>query len=328
MKCSSNKIKQLFVLFAIFIFSTTSLTGCGKKYDMNKPLSISSTVNLPIVRPSGLADENVVIPYDAYVYDDSEFDYETGLLINETKNTLVTAVNPHKRFYPASMTKTMTAIIVMEAIERGDISLTDTVLVKSPIEFDEDNVVKLGLEPGDYITVDELLHGLLIASFNDCAIVLARYVADTVGNFVSLMNEKAAELGATNTHFMNPHGLHNSKHYTTPYDLYLIFKEFSTKDYLVEIESAPTYVMTLYRNDEKKEFEISSTNSFLSNAFDIPTGYSIKGWKTGTTEKAGKCIILQFVKDETGEEYICLVSKASDYDTLYKSVEEMLREIY
>lgn len=328
MKCSSNKLKRLIVLCFVFLFTATLLTGCGKKYDMDKPLSISSTVNLPIVRPSGMANENVVIPYDSYVYDDAEFDYETGLLINETSNTLVTAVNPHKRFYPASMTKTMTALIVMEAVERGEISLNDTVVVKSPIEFDEDNVVKLGLEPGDYITVNELLHGLLIASFNDCAVVLARYVGNTEGNFVSLMNEKAAELGATNTHFMNPHGLHNSNHYTTPYDLYLIFKEFSKKDFLVEIEANPTYVMTLYRNNEKKELEIASTNSFLSNAFDMPSGYTIKGWKTGTTEKAGKCIIIQFVKDETGEEFICLVSKASDYDALYNSVLNMIREIY
>lgn len=328
MKCSNSKFKQFFVLIALSVFIVTLLTGCGNSYDTEKPLSISSTVNLPIVRPAGLADENVVIPYDAYVYDDSKFDYETGLLINETSNTVVHAVNPHKKIYPASMTKIMTGIIVMEAIESGQISLTDTVLVKSPIEFDEDNVIKLGLEPGDYITVDELLHGLLIASFNDCAVVLARYVGDTVGNFVDLMNKKAAELGATNTHFKNPHGLHSSNHYTTPYDLYLIFKEFLTKDLLVKIESNATYVITLHRNDEKMQIEITSTNAFLANSFEMPTGYSITGWKTGTTEKAGKCIILEFVKDETGEEYICLVSKANDHDTLYKNVEDMLREIY
>lgn len=328
MKCLNNKTKQIFVLFVVFVFTATLLSGCGKKYDINKPLSISSTVNLPIVRPSGLANENVVIPYDAYVYDGSEFEYEAGLLINQTTNSVVCAVNPHKRIYPASMTKTLTAIIVMEAIESGEIALNDTVLVKSPIEFDEDDVLKLGLQPGDYITVNELLHGLLIASFNDCAVVLARYVANTVGNFVDLMNKKAVELGATNSHFMNPHGLHSSKHYTTPYDLYLIFKEFLSKETLVEIDSNSSYILTLYRNDKKIEMEISATNAFLSNSFDLPSNYHITGWKTGTTEKAGNCIILEFVNDETEEKYICLVSNATNHETLYQNVQDMLREIY
>lgn len=307
---------------------STLLSGCGNRYDVDKPLSISSTVNLPIVRPSGLTKENAVIPYDAYVYDGADFEYETGFLINQTTNSVVYAVNPHKRIYPASMTKMMTALIVMEAIENGEISLTDTVLVKNVIEFDEDDVIILGLQPGDYITINELLHGLLIGSNNDCAIVLARYVADNVGNFVDLMNKKAAELGATNTHYANPHGLHSNNHYTTPYDLYLIFKEFNSKETLVKIGSNPTYILTLYRNDEKIECEMTSTNGFISNAFDMPTGYSITGWKTGTTEKAGKCIILEFVKEDTNEEFICLVSNAPDYDTLYQSVQDMLKEVY
>lgn len=305
------------------------LTGCSSNaYNMDEPLHISSTVNLPIVRPAGLATENVVIPYDAYVYDDSEMEYEAGLLINQTKNTVVSAVNPHKRIYPASMTKILTAVIVMEAIENGQISLSDTVVVRKKIEFNEDNVTILGLEPGDYITVDELLHGLLISSYNDCAVVLARYVAGSVTKFVDLMNQKAAELGATNSHFVNPHGLHDNKHYTTPYDLYLIFKEFLSKDTLVQIDSNSTYTLTMYREDEKIQTELTATNGFLSNSFDMPTGYHITGWKTGTTEKAGSCIILEFVNDETNEEYICLVSNATDHETLYQNVEDMLKQIY
>lgn len=314
----------------IILLCLSALTGCNSSsaYNMENPLHISSTVNLPIVRPAGLATENVVIPYDAYVYDDTEMEYEAGLLINQTKNTVVSAVNPHKRIYPASMTKILTAIVVMEAIENGQISLSDTVVVRKEIVFNEDNVTILGLEPGDYITVDELLHGLLISSYNDCAIVLARYVSGSVTKFVDMMNQKAAELGATNSHFVNPHGLHDNKHYTTPYDLYLIFKEFLSKDTLVQIDSNSTYTLTMYREDEKVQIELTATNGFLSNSFDMPTGYHITGWKTGTTEKAGSCIILEFVNDETNEEYICLVSNATDHETLYQNVEDMLKEIY
>lgn len=330
MKCSNKKIRKKSIFMITLLLCVLPLTGCGNNrgYNVEEPLHISSGVNLPIVRPAGLAAENVVIPYDAYVYDDSKMEYEAGLLINQTKNTVVCAVNPHKRIYPASMTKILTALVVMEAVEKGQISLTDMVVIQKKIEFNEDNVTVLGLEPGDYITVDELLHGLLISSYNDCAVALARYVSGSVSAFVELMNQKAAELGATNSHFVNPHGLHDNNHYTTPYDLYLIFKEFLSKDTLIQIDSKTNYTLTMYRDDEKIQMELTPTNGFLSNSFDMPTGYHITGWKTGTTEKAGSCIILEFVNDETSEEYICLVSNAADHESLYQNVEDMLKEIY
>lgn len=330
MKCLNNNRIRKFCMVMIIGLLVSVLSGCSNSttYDVNEPLHIRSTVNLPIVRPVGLAKENVVIPYDAYVYDDSAFEYEAGLLINETKNSVVYAVNPHKKIYPASMTKVLTAIIVMETIEKGQIGRNDTVVIQKKIEFNEDNVISLGLEPGDYITVDELLHGLLISSYNDCAVALARYVAGSVSGFVDLMNAKAAELGATNSHFVNPHGLHDNNHYTTPYDLYLIFKEFLSKDELVKIDSEQSYVLTMYREDEKMQTELTPTNGFLSNSFEMPSGYHITGWKTGTTDKAGCCIILEFVNDDTNEEYICLVSNAKDHESLYINVEDMLKEIY
>ena len=280
------------------------LAGCGKGYDTSAPLHIPTDSSIPIVRPSGLTKENVLIPYDAYVYDDSEYEFEAGLLINETQNSVVSAINPHKKIYPASMTKVLTAIIVMEAVEKGQISMSDTVVIGKKIEFYEDNVAVLGLQPGDYITVNELMHALLISSYNDCAIALARYISGSVSEFVELMNQKAAELGATNSHFVNPHGLHDNNHYTTPYDLYLIFKEFLLNDTLVKIDSNSTYTLTLYRDDMKMEYDLMATNGFLSNSFEMPTGYRITGWKTGTTDKAGNCIILEFVSEETEQEYI------------------------
>lgn len=329
MKCSNNRVRKLSFFMAFVVFPLSALSGCSiQTYPTGQSLHIGSSVNLPIVRPSGLAAEHVVIPYDAYVYDDSGFEFEAGLLINQTRNSVVSAVNPHKKIYPASMTKVLTALVVMEAVENGEIALTDTVVIQKEIEFNEENVTALGLEPGDYITVDELLHGLLITSYNDCAVVLARYICGSVSSFVDRMNAKAAELGATNSHFVNPHGLHDNNHYTTPYDLYLIFKEFLTKDTLVQIDSKPTYVLTMYRENEKIQTELTPTNGFLSQSFDMPTGYHITGWKTGTTERAGSCIILEFVSDETGEEYICLVSNAKDHETLYQNVEDMLKEIY
>lgn len=321
-----NKRICSFILICIFLM--TQLSGCGNAYNIDEQLHINKSVNLPIVRPSGLSATDVVIPYDAYIFDDDEMEFEAGLLINQTKNKVVNAVNPHKQIYPASMTKIMTAIVVMDFVNQGDISLKDTVVIQRKIEFNEDNVMTLGLQPGDYITVDELLHGLLISSYNDCAVALARYVAGSVSAFVDLMNEKALSLGATNTHFVNPHGLHDNNHYTTPYDLYLIFKTFLKNDTLVSIDHNSEYTLSFFREEEKVEVDLIATNGFLSNSFEMPTGYHITGWKTGTTEMAGNCIILEFVSDDTDEEYICLVSNATDRETLYKNVENLLKEIY
>jgi len=327
-KCSNNNNKIIHIGI-IALLCCSLLSGCSMNaYPKEQPLHVNTASNLPIVRPAGLASDNVVIPYDAYVYDDADFEYEAGLLINQTKNSVVCAVNPHKQIYPASMTKILTAVVVMDAVNSGQISLNDTVVIRKEIEFNEANVTALGLEPGDYITVNELLHGLLISSYNDCAIALARYVSGSVSDFVDLMNKKAQELGATNSHFVNPHGLHDNNHYTTPYDLYLIFKEFLKYDTLVQIDSSSSYVLTMYKDSEKITTELTPTNAFLSNSVEMPTGYHITGWKTGTTEKAGSCIILEFVNDETNEEYICLVSNAKDHETLYQNVNDMLKQIY
>ncbi len=328
MKCSNNNNKIIHIGI-IALLCCSLLSGCSMNaYPKEQPLHVNTASKLPIVRPAGLASDNVVIPYDAYVYDDADFEYEAGLLINQTKNSVVCAVNPHKQIYPASMTKILTAVVVMDAVNSGQISLNDTVVIRKEIEFNEANVTALGLEPGDYITVNELLHGLLISSYNDCAIALARYVSGSVSDFVDLMNKKAQELGATNSHFVNPHGLHDNNHYTTPYDLYLIFKEFLKYDTLVQIDSSSSYVLTMYKDSEKITTELTPTNAFLSNSVEMPTGYHITGWKTGTTEKAGSCIILEFVNDETNEEYICLVSNAKDHETLYQNVNDMLKQIY
>ena len=322
----SNKTLTL-IITALIFFSL--LTGCYyQSYDSSKQLHINADLDLPIVRPNGLAPDNAVIPYDAYIYDDNDFEFGAGLLINQTKNEVVYAANPHKRIFPASMTKVLTALVVIDAVNTGQISLNDTVVIGKKIEFNEDNVAVLGLKPGDYITVNDLMHGLLIASLNDCAVVLARYVGGSIGKFVELMNNKAIELGATNSHFVNPHGLHDNKHYTTPYDLYLIFKEFLKNDTLLQIDSKSTYTLTYSRDGEKVSTDITSTNAFLSNSFDMPTGYHITGWKTGTTEKAGNCIILEFVSDDTGDKYICLVSNAKDHEALYQNVYDMLKRIY
>ena len=135
------------------------------------------------------------------------------------------------------------------------------------------------------------------------------------------MNEKAFELGATNTHFVNCHGLHSDDHYTTAYDLYLIFSEFIKHDMAYLIDSLDSYDFT-YTDETgaEKSVTLQATNGYISGEFKFPEGYSLGSWKSGTTTAAGNCLILEFVKDDTGDKYVAVIAGAEDRDTLYNDM--------
>ena len=128
--------------------------------------------------------------------------------------------NPFERLYPASITKIMTALI---AIRDGD--LTDSVTVGPETVITETGASLAHINPGDTLTMEQLLYGLMLPSGNDAGAAIAVHMAGSTEAFAEKMNETAHALGATDTHFVNPHGLNNEDHYTTAYDLYLIFNE-------------------------------------------------------------------------------------------------------
>lgn len=135
------------------------------------------------------------------------------------------------------------------------------------------------------------------------------------------MNERAYELGATNTHFVNCHGLHSDDHYTTAYDLYLIFSEFIKHDLAYLIDSLTSYDFTYTdANGETRSVTLEATNGYISGEFQFPEGYSLGSWKSGTTTAAGNCLILEFVKDDTGDKYIAVIAGAEDRSTLYNDM--------
>ena len=122
--------------------------------------------------------------------------------------------------YPASITKVMTSLI---AIKYGN--LEDQVTVTEDAVISESGATLCGIKPGDTLTLEQLLYGLMLPSGNDAGAAIAIHMAGSIDAFADMMNEEAKRLGATDTHFMNPHGLHDEDHYTTAYDLYLIFNE-------------------------------------------------------------------------------------------------------
>jgi D-alanyl-D-alanine carboxypeptidase (penicillin-binding protein 5/6) len=137
----------------------------------------------------------------------------SSILVDGETGKVLYSKNPDKIKFPASLTKLMTAVV---AVENGNLDDIYTVDDETPFTIDGSHIA---LEPGEKLTLEDLLHGLLIPSANDAAEVIAINNAGSLESFVNKMNEKAVELGMTNTNFVNPHGLHDESHYTTASDL-------------------------------------------------------------------------------------------------------------
>lgn len=320
------KKKNILKMIALMLILAMALSGCGRThYKTNGQLEIGVSSNLPLYSYPGMSADYAVIGAQETINDSAFTNVGSAILIDDTDKEALVAYNAHKLIYPASMTKIMTGLIVIENIEDGTISLDDVITLDRTITFTESNVGVSDLTAGCKVTVKDLLYSLLIRSYNDCAVILAEYIAGSESAFVDMMNEKAVELGATNTHYMNPHGLHSDEHYTTAYDLYLIFSEFIQHDMAYMIDSLSTYDFT-YTDPEGNvvTVTIKSTNSFLSGDYNIPEGYSIGSWKSGTTNAAGHCLIMEFVNDASGKKYIAIIAKAEDTETLYNGMTTLI----
>ena len=220
--------------------------------------------------------------------------------------------NAYQRMYPASITKIMTSLVVLDAIDAGEISLDTEVTVSSwavNLPWDASNV---DLKAGEVVTIEQLLYCDLLPSGCDACNVLAEAVAGTMAEFVARMNAKAAQLGMENTHFTNSHGLHDPEHYTTAYDIYLMAHTAMENETFRTIVSTPSY--TLPATDYHKERTIYSTNGFLSGYYVPGQLYSKAiGIKTGNTDEAGRCLASAAV-DEEGRTFYCVLL-GSEYTT-------------
>ena len=230
----------------------------------------------------------------------------------------------HERLFPASTTKILTALV---AVKNGNLSDTVTVsenAAASSFAFDEQ---VCGLEAGDTFTLKDLLYGLLLNSGNDSAVAIAEHIAGDQESFAELMNAQAAELLATNSHFVNASGLHSEEHYTTAYDLYLIFNECIKYPEFLEIIRADSYTAHITKADGSKEdMEFSPTNYYASGAAPLPEGADVIGGKTGTTSEAGNCLIL--LNEDGGQNpYISIVMGAASKELLYQDMTEFVNSI-
>ncbi len=326
LKNNSNRKKLMRATALILACSLVLLTGCGSRtYKASKQLDIGVLPNLPLYSECGMAQEYAVVGKDEEVNAASYSGVYAAMLLDNTTGEPVIAHNAHKRIYPASMTKLMTGLLVIESIERGDISLDDMVTLNRKVTFDDWDAMASDLVGGCRVDVKNLLYGLMITSYNDCGVILAELIAGSESAFCDMMNEKAREIGATNTHFENCHGLHSDDHYTTAYDLYLILEEFSKHDLAYIIDSLSTYDFTYTDADGNEQVvTIEPTNEYLTGEMNLPDGYSIGSWKTGTTEEALNCLIMELKNESTGHEYVAIIAGADGKEALYSLMTSMI----
>ena len=186
---------------------------------------------------------------------------------------------------------------------------------------------RLVLDPGDSMSLEQAINYLLVFSANDVAIAIAENIGGSYDGFVEMMNQEARAIGATGTHFTNPHGLHDENHYTTPYDLYLILNEAVKYDLIRKVIPQSGYnTMFVGTNGDSKSIAVNATDAYLTGDVDAPEGITVLGGKTGTTEPAGHCLII-LSQNAKGNDYISVVMKTDSLEELYDDMNSLLAEI-
>lgn len=204
---------------------------------------------------------------------------KSSVLIEATTGEVIHESNAHERYAPASMTKIMSLILIMEEIENGNLKLDEKIKVSQ-------NASKMGgsqiyLEAGEEMTVNDLLKGICVGSANDAVVALAERISGSEEAFVFKMNERVKKMGLKNTHFKNATGLDEANHYSSAYDMAMMGRELVRHDKILEYSGI---YETYLRQDTNKKFWLVNTNKLIKT-FD-----GMDGLKTGYTKEAGYCL--------------------------------------
>ena len=248
----------------------------------------------------------------------TEDDFHAILLCNTSEAKVMYAENIHERLYPASTTKILTSYLALKYGNLEDIVTISSNAVGVPLDSSRAN-----LRTGDKLTLEALLYSLMLPSGNDSAVAIAEHISGSVEEFTKLMNKEAKKLGATNSNFVNPHGYQDKEHYTTAYDLYLIFNECLKFDKFCEIVSTSQYSTKItQKNGTYREVTWGQSNQFVNGAREVPQGLTVIGGKTGTTDEAGACLLLSS-NSEKGA-YISIIMGANSKPILYDNMTDLI----
>lgn len=323
--------KVISFILSVFLLSIT-LCGCKKEteslsnpYQPDRNESNNIYGDTPLSYSEGFSSKIAVVGKDAVNSEGSEnLKSEAALLVDATTGEVLFQKNPHKKEYPASTTKILTSLL---ALKYGDTSASRK--VGDEVIINEDNVILCDFRYGDTISFELAMHATLLRSGNDAAAFLSLFVADNLNDFAELMNKEAKKLGATESHFVNPHGLFNENHYTTAYDLYLIFNEAIKYTKFVDTISCRQYDGSFTRKTSQAEYLIncsySNTNQYVTGALPTPEGIKVLGGKAGYTEAARRSYVMLAEANE--HRYIIITMRADNSDDMYHDLTALLNKI-
>lgn len=313
-------------IFLLLVFGAClSVSGCGKEPEYEHVYSFAERAENFVQETaegqvSAFAAELSVITGE----DDSDpaLDAQAAGVFGMSGGESLFHKNATERMNPASTTKVMTAIL---ALKYGN--LDDMITVGDEVLINESGSSMCGVKPGDTLSLRDLLYGLMIPSGNDAANAIAVHMAGSVESFAGMMNDEAKQLGATGTHFVNANGLTDPDHYTTAYDLYLMFHEALKDPLFRDIIGAQSHTAQYTDgNGQAKSFTWTVGNYYMNGKRDTPQGLEIFGGKTGTTKAAGYCLVMGSEADD-GREYISVIMKAESRDQLYDNMTKIISKI-
>ncbi|MBR0351191.1 MAG: D-alanyl-D-alanine carboxypeptidase [Clostridia bacterium] len=259
---------------------------------MKKKIIISILTVILLLSPVCVfADNNVTLNYnkdEQKVFDNiPEIGCKAAYIAEPKTGKIIYEKNAHEKMYPASTTKILTALVVLEKCKPTD----KAVVSKNAIDLVPDGYSIANLKAGEELTISDLLYALLIPSANEAANVLAEHVSGSIEAFAEACNNRAKELGCENLHFVNPNGIHNDNHYCTAYDLYLIAKECQKHDLFNEIVKTTSYTLPATNIYTKNDRVIKNTNYLIMPSYSRYYYSYCTGIKTGTTTPAGECLV-------------------------------------
>lgn len=282
-----HKLKQLLTgaLTAVLIFTSAPLAVCAEETsspacEWPKPPEIESAAAVVMEASTG-----------SILYNKSAYD----------------------TFYPASTTKLMTSLLAIEQCPLSDIVTCSRDSVET-IGWDSS---RIGLVAGESIDMENALYAILLASANEVSYAVGEHIAGTMEGFVTMMNQRAKDLGCVNTHFMNPHGLHNEDHYSCPYDLALIARK--AIEYTTFRRVSGSYNHRIPETNLNVERYIANTHGFIKKNVVYE---GVFAGKTGYTSEAGNCLVTCVERD--GMTLICALMKAPNSTTAYNDTAKLL----
>lgn len=226
---------------------------------------------------------------------------ETAILIEASTGTILYAKDAHKQMYPASITKILTTLIATEECALDE-QVTFTAETLATIPYDSS---RIWVDDGEYLPMEDCLAAILIVSANDVAAGVAEHISGSLDAFADLMNQRAAELGCLNSHFVNAHGYHDPGHFTTAYDMAQIGRAFFENDLLCSLARERSFKIDASEGQPDDIWEFNKNQLLETRAYEYEY---LVGSKTGYTDKAGQTLVSCAQKD--GMKLICVVMNA------------------